>query len=173
MSEQDPKNKEQDQHLDQEGPSIHFDLGKSSSPCGVQGRHRFPSPSLSVSNAENHTETSDGKTSSFFVALDASIETLQKRVQQLIDSINESRQKDHTLMSNFRDSLKLKVSDFVEKLEERMYQLYDNHNKLIQEKLQEFTEKIEKINSLEIELKQVCHTVETVYKDLCVQPEIK
>uniref|UniRef100_A0A5F8GWI5 Synaptonemal complex central element protein 2 n=1 Tax=Monodelphis domestica TaxID=13616 RepID=A0A5F8GWI5_MONDO len=70
-------------------------------------------------------------------------------------------------MSNFRDSLKMKVSDLVEKLEERMYQIYDHHNKLIQEKLQEFSEKMEKINNLETELKQVCHTVETVYKDLC------
>ncbi|XP_072458298.1 synaptonemal complex central element protein 2 [Notamacropus eugenii] len=170
MSEQDLKNKEQDQ--DQAGPSILSDLEKSNSPCEVQRRHRFSSPSLSVSNADSHPETLDGKTSSFFAALDASIETLQKRAQQLIDSINESRQKDHTLMSNFRDSLKMKVSDLVEKLEERMYQIYDHHNKLIQEKLQEFSEKIEKINNLETELKQVCHTVETVYKDLCVQPEI-
>uniref|UniRef100_A0A7N4PTU3 Synaptonemal complex central element protein 2 n=2 Tax=Sarcophilus harrisii TaxID=9305 RepID=A0A7N4PTU3_SARHA len=172
MSEQDLKNKEQDQCQDQAGPSIFCDLEKSSTPCEVQGRHRFSSPSLSVSNADSHTETLDGKTSSFFAALDASIETLQKRAQQLIDSINESRQKDHTLMSNFRDSLKMKVSDLVEKLEERMYQIYDHHNKLIQDKLQEFSEKIEKINNLETELKQVCHTVETVYKDLCVQPEI-
>ncbi|XP_044540995.1 synaptonemal complex central element protein 2 [Gracilinanus agilis] len=170
MSEQDLKNKEQDQHQDQAGPSIFSELERNSSPNDVQGR--FSSPSLSVSNADSHTETLDGKTSSFFVALDASIETLQKRAQQLIDSINESRQKDHTLMSNFRDSLKMKVSDLVEKLEERMYQIYDHHNKLIQEKLQEFSEKMEKINNLETELKQVCHTVETVYKDLCVQPEI-
>nr|KAF6402625.1 synaptonemal complex central element protein 2 [Rousettus aegyptiacus] len=101
----------------------------------------------------------------------ASIEILKKRAQELIDNINESRQKDHALMTNFRDSLKIKVSDLTEKLEERMYQLYNHHNKIIQEKLQEFTQKMAKISHLETELKQVCHTVETVYKDLCVQPE--
>lgn len=52
-----------------------------------------------------------------------------------------------------------------------MYQIYNHHNKIIQEKLQEFTQKMAKISHLETELKQVCHTVETVYKDLCVQPE--
>ena len=65
-----------------------------------------------------------------------------------------------------------KVSDLTEKLEERMYQIYNHHNKIIQEKLQEFTQKMAKISHLETELKQVCHTVETVYKDLCVQPEV-
>lgn len=29
------------------------------------------------------------------------------------------------------------------------------------------------INNLEMELKQVCQTVETVYKDLCVQSEVR
>lgn len=56
-----------------------------------------------------------------------------------------------------------------------MYQLYNHHNKIIQEKLQEFTQKMAKISHLETELKQVCHTVETVYKDfqdLCARPEV-
>nr|KAF6482301.1 synaptonemal complex central element protein 2 [Molossus molossus] len=113
----------------------------------------------------------EGKSGPYFSSLDSSIEILKKRAQELIENINESRQKDHALMTNFRDSLKIKVSDLTEKLEERMYQLYNHHNKIIQEKLQEFTQKMAKISHLETELKQVCHTVETVYKDLCVQPE--
>ncbi|XP_036043140.1 synaptonemal complex central element protein 2 isoform X2 [Onychomys torridus] len=75
-------------------------------------------------------------------------------------------------MTNFRDSLKMKVTDLTEKLEERMYQVYSHHSKIIQERLQEFTQKMAKISLLEMELKQVCHTVETVYKDLCVQSEV-
>ncbi|KAL6091344.1 hypothetical protein STEG23_030265, partial [Scotinomys teguina] len=107
-----------------------------------------------------------------FSSLDSSIETLKKKAQELIENINESRQKDHALMTNFRDSLKMKVSDLTEKLEERMYQVYSHHSKIIQERLQEFTQKMAKISLLEMELKQVCHTVETVYKDLCVQSEV-
>uniref|UniRef100_A0A671G887 Synaptonemal complex central element protein 2 n=1 Tax=Rhinolophus ferrumequinum TaxID=59479 RepID=A0A671G887_RHIFE len=113
----------------------------------------------------------EGKSGPYFSSLDSSIEILKKRAQELIENINESRQKDHALMTNFRDSLKTKVSDLTEKLEEKMYQLYNHHNKIIQDKLQEFSQKMAKISHLETELKQVCHSVETVYKDLCVQPE--
>nr|XP_058917409.1 synaptonemal complex central element protein 2 isoform X3 [Kogia breviceps] len=113
----------------------------------------------------------EGKSGPYFSSLDSSINILKKRAQELIENINESRQKDHALMTNFRDSLRIKVSDLTEKLEERMYQIYNNHNKIIQEKLQEFTQKMAKISHLETELKEVCHTVETVYRDLCGQPE--
>ncbi|XP_069921882.1 synaptonemal complex central element protein 2-like [Oryctolagus cuniculus] len=113
----------------------------------------------------------EGKTGLYFSLLDTTIDILKKRAQQLIKNINESRQKDHALMTNFRDSLKIKISDLTEKLEERMFQIYDHHNKIIQEKLQEFTKKMAKISDLEPELKQVCQTMETVYKDLCLQPE--
>ncbi|XP_062966711.1 synaptonemal complex central element protein 2 isoform X2 [Cynocephalus volans] len=113
----------------------------------------------------------EGKSGPYFSSLDSTIDILKKRAKELIENINENRQKDHALMTNFRDSLNIKVSDLTEKLEERMYQIYNHHNKIIQEKLQEFTEKITTISHLETELKQVCHTVETVYKDLCVQPE--
>ncbi|XP_040846897.1 synaptonemal complex central element protein 2 [Ochotona curzoniae] len=122
-------------------------------------------------SASRPPPTLEGKTGAYFSSLDSSIDVLKKRAQELIESINESRQKDHALMTNFRDSLKNKVSDLTEKLEERMYQLYDHHNRLIQEKLQEFTQKMANISHLEAELKQVCHSVETVYKDLCQQPE--
>uniref|UniRef100_A0A8C9JY00 Synaptonemal complex central element protein 2 n=1 Tax=Panthera tigris altaica TaxID=74533 RepID=A0A8C9JY00_PANTA len=124
-------------------------------------RSQVSSPSIATSR----------KSGPYFSSLDSSIDILKKRAQDLIENINESRQKDHALMTNFRDSLKIKVSDLTEKLEERMYQIYNHHNKIIQEKLQEFTQKMAKISHLETELKQVCHSVETVYKDLCIQPE--
>ncbi|XP_072803687.1 synaptonemal complex central element protein 2 isoform X2 [Vicugna pacos] len=133
-------------------------------------RSQVSSPSVATSSANRQLMMLEGK-SGPFSSLDSSIDILKKRAQELIENINESRQKDHALMTNFRDSLKIKVSDLTEKLEERMYQIYNHHNKIIQEKLQEFTQKMAKISHLETELKQVCHTVENVYKDLCVQPE--
>lgn len=129
------------------------------------------SPSIATSSANRQLVMLEGKSGLYFSSLDSSIDLLKKRAQELIENINESRQKDHALMTNFRDSLKIKVSDLTEKLEEKMYQIYNYHNKIIQEKLQEFTQKMAKISHLETELKQVCHTVETVYKDLCIQPE--
>ncbi|XP_019601783.1 synaptonemal complex central element protein 2 [Rhinolophus sinicus] len=134
-------------------------------------RSQVSSPSIATSSANRQLMVLEGKSGPYFSSLDSSIEILKKRAQELIENINESRQKDHALMTNFRDSLKTKVSDLTEKLEERMYQLYNHHNKIIQDKLQEFSQKMANISHLETELKQVCHTVETVYKDLCVQPE--
>ncbi|XP_059120448.1 synaptonemal complex central element protein 2 isoform X1 [Peromyscus eremicus] len=141
-------------------------------------------PQATVESGEHHqNENHEGEASAAaasanyqlpgpFSSLDSSIEILKKKAQELIENINESRQKDHALMTNFRDSLKMKVTDLTEKLEERMYQVYSHHSKIIQERLQEFTQKMAKISLLEMELKQVCHTVETVYKDLCVQSEV-
>lgn len=53
----------------------------------------------------------EGKSGPYFSSLDSSIDMLKKRAQELIENINESRQKDHALMTNFRDSLKIKVTD--------------------------------------------------------------
>lgn len=74
-------------------------------------------------------------------------------------------------MTNSRGSLKMKVLDLTEKLEERLYQMYSHHNKTIQGRLQALTHKMAKISHLEMVLKQAfqaVETVETVYKDLCV-----
>lgn len=53
--------------------------------------------------------------------------------------------------------------------------MYSHHNKIIQGRLQAFTQKMAKISHLEMVLKQAfqtVETVETVYKDLCVQSEV-
>lgn len=52
----------------------------------------------------------EAKSGPYFSSLDSSIDILKKRAQELIENINESRQKDHALMTNFRDSLKIKVT---------------------------------------------------------------
>lgn len=65
----------------------------------------------------------------------------------------------------------LKVSNLAEQLEERLFQLYSLHNELIQERLQELAEVMERVRQAEDELQQVCHTVEAAYRDLCLQPE--
>ncbi|XP_036735350.1 synaptonemal complex central element protein 2 isoform X4 [Manis pentadactyla] len=129
------------------------------------------SPSIATSSANRQLMMLEGKSGPYFSSLDLSINTLKKRAQELIENINEGRQKDYTFMTNFKDSLKIKVSDLTEKVEERMNLTYDSHNSIIQEKLKEFTQKMANISHLETELKQVCYTVESVYKDLCVQPE--
>ncbi|CAI5796251.1 Hypothetical predicted protein [Podarcis lilfordi] len=115
---------------------------------------------------------SDSKSSSYFIALDSSIENLQERAQQIIDKMNEKRKEDQVLMNNFREGLLMKVSSLAEKLEESMFPVYDHHNKLIQDKIQELYQIMERIKQIEAELRKVCHTVEMLYKDLCEQSEL-
>lgn len=63
------------------------------------------------------------------------------------------------------------VSGLAEQLEERLFHLYSLHNELIQERLQELAEVMERVGQAEAELRQVCRTVEAAYRDLCLQPE--
>ncbi|XP_075581362.1 synaptonemal complex central element protein 2 [Pelecanus crispus] len=112
-----------------------------------------------------------GQASQYFASLDASVGSLQQRTQQLINSVNDSRNEDHTVMSGFRESLLLKVSGLAEQLEERLFHLYGLHNELMQERLQELTEVMARVGQAKEELQQVFHTMEAAYRDLCLQPE--
>lgn len=76
-------------------------------------RSQVSSPSIATSSANRQLMMLEGKSGPYFSSLDSSIEILKKRAQELIENINESRQKDHALMTNFRDSLKIKVTRFL------------------------------------------------------------
>ncbi|KAH0519259.1 Synaptonemal complex central element protein 2 [Microtus ochrogaster] len=76
---------------------------------------------------ENHEEEASAAAASAnyqlpgpFSSLESSIEILKKKAQELIENINESRQKDHALMTNFRDNLKMKVTESLKGKEEPM-----------------------------------------------------
>ncbi|KAL8164570.1 UNVERIFIED_CONTAM: hypothetical protein K2H54_053622 [Gekko kuhli] len=125
-------------------------------------------PNAHVLSSSVNTPGPKSKHPNYFAALDSTTESLQERTQQLIDKINENRKKDHMLMNNFRESLLMKVSALAEKLEERVFLAYDHNNKIIQDKVQEFSDIMGRIKQIEAELKQVCHTVEMLYKDLCI-----
>uniref|UniRef100_A0A8C3JQW1 Synaptonemal complex central element protein 2 n=1 Tax=Calidris pygmaea TaxID=425635 RepID=A0A8C3JQW1_9CHAR len=137
------------------------------------GRRSPPHPTPPPTPRPGPTATPrvPGPASRYFASLDASVGALQQRAQQLIDKVNDSRKEDHTVMSGFRESLLLKVSGLAEQLEERLFHLYGLHNELIQERLQELAEVMERVGQAEDELRQVCRTVEAAYRDLCLQPE--
>ncbi|KAM4036710.1 synaptonemal complex central element protein 2 isoform 1-T5 [Anomaloglossus baeobatrachus] len=130
-------------------------------------------PSFSTPGSDAATTSSggvsEGKTSNYFAALDSNVEALQSRAQGLIDKINEGRFKDQTMMKDFNTNLNIKVAELSQCLEDRMYQMYEQNNTQLQVRLQELTEIIERIGQLQTELKQVCQTVVTVYKDLGLQ----
>ncbi|KAM9259185.1 synaptonemal complex central element protein 2 [Morus bassanus] len=163
---------------EREGPETEQEAAVGDSPffTGV-GRDAPPSEDpdrmevLPVAPRPGTEAVLDGQASRYFALLDASVGSLQQRAQQLIDRVNDSRKEDHTVMSGFRESLLLKVSGLAEQLEERLFHLYDLNNELIQERLQELAEVMERVGQAEAELRQVCRTVEAAYHDLCLQPE--
>lgn len=53
----------------------------------------------------------DGQAAQYFALLDASVEALQRRAQQLINRVNDSRKEDDAVISSFRESLLLKVGE--------------------------------------------------------------
>ncbi|XP_078387691.1 synaptonemal complex central element protein 2 isoform X1 [Cetorhinus maximus] len=124
------------------------------------------------SDFEDSTLDFSSKPSNCFAASDSSIDALCEQTKQLVNEINKSRIKDHKLMSNFKDTLILKVSEFSKKIEEGLFEIYSNENKLIEDTLQELLNILDKIRCLESELKQTCSAVATVYKDMCNQPEV-
>ncbi|XP_078387693.1 synaptonemal complex central element protein 2 isoform X3 [Cetorhinus maximus] len=130
-------------------------------------------PQTSGCRKNPYTEVdSSSKPSNCFAASDSSIDALCEQTKQLVNEINKSRIKDHKLMSNFKDTLILKVSEFSKKIEEGLFEIYSNENKLIEDTLQELLNILDKIRCLESELKQTCSAVATVYKDMCNQPEV-
>lgn len=74
-------------------------------------RSQVSSPSIATSSANRQLMMLEGKSGPYFSSLDLSIDTLKKRAQELIENINEGRQKDYAFMTNFRDSLKIKVTE--------------------------------------------------------------
>nr|XP_020647361.1 synaptonemal complex central element protein 2 isoform X2 [Pogona vitticeps] len=138
--------------------------------------HSNPSRKESPNTPHHSSDTSgrglDSKSSNYFTSLDSTVGDLEQRTQQLIDKINENRKQDHVFMNNCRESLLMKVSSLADKLEEKVFHVYDHNSKIIQDKLQELSDIMERIRQIETELKQVCHTVEKLYKDLCGQSEL-
>ncbi|XP_063302016.1 synaptonemal complex central element protein 2 [Pelobates fuscus] len=128
------------------------------------------SPSLTNAVPDMASSIGSEENSNYCEALEATLEALQSRAQRLVDKINEGRTKDQELMKSFNESLAMKVTEVSQRLEERMYILYDCHNNLLQDRLQELSETVDRIRQVQAELKTVCETVVNLYRDLCVLP---
>ncbi|XP_040399559.1 synaptonemal complex central element protein 2 [Cygnus olor] len=168
MAHQEHEDPELEPEEMQNDSSFFTGLGRDENPGEDPSRPRTEQPAASPPLGSGAL---DGQASRYFAALDSSVGDLRQRAQRLIDRVNESRKEDHTVMSGFRESLLLKVSDLAEQLEEQLFQLYSLHNEQIQERLHELAEVMERVRQAEDELQQVCRTVEAAYKDLCLQPE--
>ncbi|NXH58506.1 SYCE2 protein, partial [Rhabdornis inornatus] len=60
------------------------------------------------------------------------------------------------------------VSELAEQMEEQLFHSYGFHNKLIQERLQELDEVMERVEEVQAELRCICCAIEAAYQDLCL-----
>ncbi|XP_058863937.1 synaptonemal complex central element protein 2 [Acipenser ruthenus] len=110
--------------------------------------------------------------SRYFSAVNARIEGIERKAQGLIDKVNVSRKRDLELMTNFREKLLMKVSELCHKLEDQLYDIYEQDNKVIQDKMQELSTIMRRNVHVSTELQEACHNVVSLYKGLCMQPEL-
>ncbi|XP_069783272.1 synaptonemal complex central element protein 2 [Narcine bancroftii] len=127
---------------------------------------------MATSDFEDSTLDFSDKPSNCSLGADSSVEGICERTKQLVNEINKSRMKDHKWMSNFKDTLIMKISEFSKKIEEQLFEIYNSENKLIEDTLQELLNILDRIRCLDSELKQSCNAMATVYKDMCSQPEV-
>uniref|UniRef100_A0A8C3URQ5 Synaptonemal complex central element protein 2 n=1 Tax=Catharus ustulatus TaxID=91951 RepID=A0A8C3URQ5_CATUS len=126
---------------------------------------RHPAPGEGENTPLGH------RSSLYFASLGATIDGLQQQARDICNRVTESRQEDQTVLNSFRESLLLKVLKLAEQLEERLFRSYDSYNKLIEERLQELSEVLERVEGVQAELRCICCTIEAAYQDLCLQPE--
>ncbi|KAG7214513.1 hypothetical protein INR49_023028 [Caranx melampygus] len=82
----------------------------------------------------------------------SSIDYISRRVQELVEKINNSRTNDQKVMDNFQEQLTEKVVETCQLMKEHMYTVYEKNSNEMQVKLQELTEVLESCTKLNSEL---------------------
>ncbi|XP_070710438.1 synaptonemal complex central element protein 2 [Pempheris klunzingeri] len=97
------------------------------------------------SSSVSVTETQERYTSS-------SIDDISRRVQDLVEKINDSRTSDQKVMDSFQEKLVQKVTEMYQQMKEHMYTVYEENSNEMQVKLQELAEVLESCTKLHKEL---------------------
>ncbi|XP_067440160.1 synaptonemal complex central element protein 2 isoform X1 [Thunnus thynnus] len=113
--------------------------------------------SLSVSM----TEIQEQHTSS-------SIDYVSRRVQELVEKINDSRTSDQRVMDSFQEKLVEKVKEICQQMKEHMYTVYEENSNEMQVKLQELTEVLENCTKLNNELLEANQALASLREGLAI-----
>ncbi|XP_033737209.1 synaptonemal complex central element protein 2-like [Pecten maximus] len=89
----------------------------------------------------------------------------------LIDNLNNKRKRDTQLLDNFKKALELQVQRTCTMVEERMFHVYEEQGKVVQQKLQELFAGIERIAKTEAELAEFREALRLLYTDINASPE--
>ncbi|XP_037327545.1 synaptonemal complex central element protein 2 [Pungitius pungitius] len=125
--------------------------------------HRFTPQTNESPNMPQDPTSSGGK--SFFMSTtegqeqhtSSSIADISRRVQELVEKINDSRNTDQKVLDSFQEKLVEKVTETCQQMKEHMYTIYEENSNEMQVKLQELSEVLEsciKLNSELVEASQ-------------------
>ncbi|XP_034458336.1 synaptonemal complex central element protein 2 [Hippoglossus hippoglossus] len=84
----------------------------------------------------------------------SSIDTISKRVQELVEKINEDRTSDQKVLDSFNEKLVQKVREGCQQMKEHMYMVYEGNSNEMQVKLQDLSEVLESCTKLCRELQE-------------------
>ncbi|XP_067440163.1 synaptonemal complex central element protein 2 isoform X2 [Thunnus thynnus] len=98
----------------------------------------------------------------------SSIDYVSRRVQELVEKINDSRTSDQRVMDSFQEKLVEKVKEICQQMKEHMYTVYEENSNEMQVKLQELTEVLENCTKLNNELLEANQALASLREGLAI-----
>ncbi|XP_060072319.1 synaptonemal complex central element protein 2-like [Ylistrum balloti] len=98
-------------------------------------------------------------------------EDITSAANALIDDLNNKRKQDTQLLDDFKKALELQVQRTCALVEEKMFHVYEEQGKVVQEKLQELFAGLERIAKTEAELAEFREALRLLYTDINAFPE--
>ncbi|XP_008315862.1 synaptonemal complex central element protein 2 isoform X2 [Cynoglossus semilaevis] len=82
----------------------------------------------------------------------SSLDSITRRMEELVENINRRRTSDQKLMESFHRNLTKKVSDANQQMKDQMFIVYEDNNRKMQAKLQEISDVLDNCTKLKNEL---------------------
>ncbi|XP_054460718.1 synaptonemal complex central element protein 2 [Anoplopoma fimbria] len=120
------------------------------------------------------TDSSRGKSSSMSMTesqehhTSSSIDDISRRVQELVEKINDSRTTDQKVLDSFQEKLVEKVTEMCQQMKEHMYTIYEDNSNEMQVKLQELSEVLESCTKLNSELLEASQALASLRGGLAI-----
>ncbi|XP_074520145.1 synaptonemal complex central element protein 2 [Halichoeres trimaculatus] len=81
-----------------------------------------------------------------------SVDDISRKVQDLVEKVNENRNRDQKVMDNFQENVAAKVTEMFQQMKEHMFAVYEENSNAMQVKLQKLSEVLESCTELNKEL---------------------
>ncbi|XP_040041868.2 synaptonemal complex central element protein 2 [Gasterosteus aculeatus] len=98
----------------------------------------------------------------------SSIAEISRRVQELVEKMNDSRTTNQQVLDSFQEKLVEKVTETCQKMKEHMYTIYDETSKEMEVMLQELCEVLESCTKLNSELEEASQALESLRGALAI-----